>query len=431
MIADIKKGAVKNVLVFKLDRLTRSVADLIYLVDVFNQHDCAFNSFSESIDTQSATGRMFIKILGIFAEFERENIAERVTLGFERKAREGYSQCSRSVSYGYDRPNGEKIQTINEKEAVIVRDIFDMFLNKVMSYHYIAKNLNSRNIPTKGNSIWRGRTIKDLLTNCNYKGYVRYAMGDEKRYFEIKGVHEAIISEELFDKTQEAINKISTKVFKKHPEEDSYFAGIMFCSVCGGKMLAGGDYKKDENGTRITPVIYTCQNRYKKTCTASSSRHPKIEEAFIEYINSLPDFDTINEVQQNMKHEIKNQNLDLIDGLRKQLEKLERRERELVQSYIQEDIDLDNFNLIKTTIDKEKKQILGTIESVQDCVDEEVTIKKEHIIKNLKENWEHLNNAEKRQFLIDFVEKIEVINEKEKGKREGVVKVTNVEFGKV
>ncbi len=85
LIEDVKSGYVKNVVVFKIDRLTRSTADLIFLVDLFNGCDCAFNSLMESIDTQTASGRMFLKIIGIFAEFERENIIERTKLGIERK----------------------------------------------------------------------------------------------------------------------------------------------------------------------------------------------------------------------------------------------------------------------------------------------------------------------------------------------------------
>ena len=85
LIEDIKAGHIKNVLVFKLDRLTRSVADLVYLIDLFKAHQCDFNSLMESIDTGTASGRMFIKIIGIFAEFERENISERVRIGKERK----------------------------------------------------------------------------------------------------------------------------------------------------------------------------------------------------------------------------------------------------------------------------------------------------------------------------------------------------------
>ena len=146
-----EKGFIKNVLIFKIDRLTRNTADLIYLINLFNEYNCAFNSLCESIDTQTPSGRMFIKIIGIFAEFERENIVERTKLGFERKVKEGYSLCTRTASYGYDKYAGDKIQKINEKEAVIVREVFDMFVHHGTSFLDIAKNLNERHIPTKEN----------------------------------------------------------------------------------------------------------------------------------------------------------------------------------------------------------------------------------------------------------------------------------------
>ena len=69
LLSDIKTKKINNVLVYKIDRLTRSTKDLIDLIDFFNNNNCSFNSFTENIDTLSATGRMFIKILGIFAEF--------------------------------------------------------------------------------------------------------------------------------------------------------------------------------------------------------------------------------------------------------------------------------------------------------------------------------------------------------------------------
>ena len=427
MIEDIKSGHVENVLVFKIDRLTRSTADLITLIDLFNEHDCAFNSLTESIDTHSATGRMFIKIIGIFAEFERENIAERVRTGFERKVKEGYSLATNFVSYGYDKKKGEKIQTINEKEAVIVREVFDMFLNRHMPYHKIANNLNSRNIPTKNNSIWQAKSIRYLLRNCNYKGYVRYAMHDDKRNFEVKGLHEPIISEELYDETQELIKNMSVKVYKKHPKEENCFSGIAFCGICGKKMISHGDYKKDEAGYS-SPANYRCPSRLYKKCTASDVRHTKAEDAFIQYINDIEDFDTLDEVQLAMKQEIKTQNLELLSDLKKQYGKLERKAKEALDKYIHGNIDFDTYMLIKNGIDKEKGVLSSTIATIEDFVDEEVTIKRESIIKSLKENWESLSKTEKRQFLINFVDKIEFVNEKEAGRREGVVKVLNVEF---
>jgi len=429
MIEDIKSGKVENVLVFKLDRLTRSIVDLINLIELFNKHNCAFNSLTESIDTHSATGRMFIKILGIFAEFERENISERVRLGFERKVKEGYALVTNNPSYGYDKKKGEKIQAVNEDEAVIVREIFAMFLGRHISYDKIARELNNRNIPTKNNSVWTGKTIQCLLTNCNYKGYVRYATADEERNFETKGLHEPIISEEMYDEVQELIKNMSVKVYKKHPKEENCFSGIAFCGVCGKKMVTHGDYTKDTAGYTM-PASYRCTNRMYKKCTASDARHIKVEEAFLHYINGIADFDTLDEVQIAIKQDIKNQNLELLSSLKKQHEKLERKEKEILEKYVQGNIDFDGYIVVKNSLAKEKQEVSSLMSTTEDFIDEEITIKKENIIKSLKENWEHLSKAEKRQFIINFVEKIEIVNQKEHGKREGVVKVLNVEFNK-
>jgi len=430
MIEDIKSGCVKNVLIFKIDRLTRSTVDLANLIDLFNDYNCAFNSLNESIDTQSATGRMFIKIIGIFAEFERENIAERVTLGFERKAREGYSTSSRSTSYGYDRENGQKVQTINEKEAKIVKEIFDMFVNRHMSYCGIRDTLNNRNIPTKENSIWDTRTITSLLKNCNYKGYVRYAYKDEKRKFEVKGLHEPIISEELFNEAQILAEKMTKKVYKKHPKEDHYFAGVLFCGLCGERLMVHGRYIKNRNGDIIHKIDYYCNNRVKKICDAKYMIQKNVEKAFVEYINSIEDFNTLDEIQLSVKQENEAKNLEMITELRKQLEKLDRKEKEIVTMYVQENLDFDSYTNIKKMIDKERNQTILLLKNIEESVDEEIIVKKENIIKSLKENWEKLNNSERRKFLINFVERIEIVNELAEGKREGTIKILNVEFNK-
>ena len=221
MIKDIQAGHIKNVLVFKLDRLTRSVADLVYLIDVFNQNNCAFNSLMESLDTSTASGRMFIKIIGIFAEFERENISERVRIGKERKAREGYTNNTRQKSYGYDRKKGERMQTINEEQAENVRMIFDMYVNQGMALAAIARSLNIQKIPTKMGSIWNSGTIKGVITNCNYIGNVRYSLRDPNRNFETEGKHEAIISEELYNAAQVLIKKNGRTAPTKKPDENS------------------------------------------------------------------------------------------------------------------------------------------------------------------------------------------------------------------
>jgi site-specific DNA recombinase len=246
LIADVLAKRVENVLVFKIDRLTRSTKDLISLVDLFNENDCGFNSLMESIDTHTPSGRMFIKIIGIFAEFERENIVERVSVAFEKKAREGYFLVMfNNLPYGYSRQIGQREITVNEEEARIVREIFNLYLCKHKSFTAIATELNMRNIPSSTNSVWGGAAINYMLANPVYMGKVRYQRYDKKRYFEADGKHEAIISEEMFLAVQAKMAKLY-KVIKKRPREENYFCGTLMCSECGSKMTTHGQYVKKQ-----------------------------------------------------------------------------------------------------------------------------------------------------------------------------------------
>lgn len=431
MITDIQNGKVNNVLVFKIDRLTRNTADLIYLVNLFNTYDCAFNSLSESIDTQTASGRMFIKMIGIFAEFERENIIERSKIGFERKVREGYTLATRTPSYGYDRKIGEKIQTINEFEASIVREVFDMFVNKHMSCLEIANSLNERKIPTKENAVWHTRTIKNMLTNCNYVGRVRYATKDKNRHFEAEGAHEPIISKELYEETQNLIQKISVKSYTKRPKEDSYYSGILFCAKCGGKMTSHGNYRKDKNGNIDVGRDYRCSNYIKKTCSASNVSHKKVEQAFRDYINNIEDLSIPDEIKIAEQQERQRQNADLLNGLYKQEKALEHKEKEIVKFYVSGSMELGDYMEIKKTIEKEKVNMMSKIQELETegIEAEEQNLRKEDIIKNLRENWDLLTNLEKRQFLVNFVDKI-IINGEKINSRNTQVKIQEVQFSK-
>ena len=233
LINDIKQQKINNVLVFKIDRLTRSTKDLIELLELFKDYNCDFNSLTESIDTSSPTGRMFIKIIGLFAEFERETIVERIKLGLERKVKEGYSLCSSTTSYGYDRKKGEKVQNINIEESKIVKMIYDMYLNNV-SINDIKRHLTSNRIKTKKNKEWSNKMILNILTNPNYIGKVRYGI-NKKNYFEKEGKHKGIIDKNKYENVQELLrNRLKTK-------EDAYYSNKLFC-ICKNKIVTKRTY---------------------------------------------------------------------------------------------------------------------------------------------------------------------------------------------
>ena len=119
VIAAVKAGHAAHVLVWRLDRLSRNLADLILLADLLGSHDVALHSVSENLDLSSAAGRMFYNILGTFAQFFREQLSENVKMGNERAVREG--KWLNRAKTGYDRMDGELVPN---EDAPRVREIF-------------------------------------------------------------------------------------------------------------------------------------------------------------------------------------------------------------------------------------------------------------------------------------------------------------------
>ena len=428
MIADIQSGLVKNVVVYKIDRLTRSTADLIYLVDLFNQYGCAFNSLSESIDTQTASGRMFLKIIGIFAEFERENIIERVKLGLEKKVKEGFSLCSRTASFGYTREDGEKVQSINEDEAQVVKDVFDMYVNQGKSMLAIAKHMNILKIPTKEGSAWFSTTVRRILMNVNLIGNVRHHVYDGQSAYEYEGQHEAIIPEELFEQAQNLLAKNKKAGKTKKPREDNYFSGFLVCDRCGRKLITHCLYKKVGNEEKSYIGGYRCPGRDAKACDAPGMSQKKADKAFQEYIDRVFDFTVAEKLQLQEQEQIRQDQLVQITAYQERLRQLDNREREILNRYVDNEIEFDEYTLMKNRIRNDKKFVQAELDKLQVPEPDTATIRKEDIISDLKKNWQYLSMIQKRQFLTKFVQRIVIVSEKEPGEHYGTVKVLHVEF---
>ena len=257
LINDVKSGKINNVLVYKLDRLTRSVKDLIYLIELFDKYNCTFNSQTEKIDTSNAVGRMFVKIIGIFAEFERENLAERVTFGYEQKTKEGnYTNCN--GVFGYDYLVGKGKLVVNKQEAYYVRKIYEWYLEGD-SMLKIAKKLKDLNVPTKRGGHWNQSTINSILNNPLYIGNVRYGV-NKKNNFEVVGKDiTGIIDKDMFYGVQELMKKRKKFHNKKYSSDDTYYFRVLRCSYCNGKYHAR---QQVQRGKKY--ITYRCNGQYKK-----------------------------------------------------------------------------------------------------------------------------------------------------------------------
>jgi len=425
LIDDIESGKVNNVLVFKVDRLTRSTKNLLELVELFEDCDCAFNSLTESIDTETPSGRMFLKIIGIFAEFERENLATRLKLGFERKVKEGYTLATNIITYGYTREKGQKIQMINADEAKIVRDIYSMFLDNI-SLNKIARILNERKIPTKLNaSAWEGTTIKTILTNPTYIGKVRYSTGDEDRYFEVDGHHEPIISDETFYLAQEKTRNTAHVLKTKRPKEQSYFCGILRCGICENRFTTRN--YKTSSGYKTAYRCFTKKSCNTETCESPDISHEKVESAFIDYIQNINDITEDRDI--NSTETTEKAILESIVDCEKKIESIQNRKKQVMEQYVQAIISFDEYRNMIVMFDENfevLEQELQRLKAELATQTKTPEVLPEDVVKNIQENWTRLSNKEKTIFLQRFVKSIHITVKKERNRSN--VKIDGIEF---
>ncbi len=226
------------VLVYKLDRLSRSQRDTLALVDLFDEHAVKFASIQENFDTSTPLGMAMLGILSVFAQLERENIKERMSLGRRGRTKKGLWRAGSNVPTGYDYIDGHLV--IREDEAEQIRKIFELYLqgwtiNKIR--HYMHANYTNRY------SSWaQASAISTVLRNQLYIGML--PSKTEKKVY--KGEHEAIIDKKTFDKVQRLLEARSEHFdeIQKHPFVAKHLlTGFTYCGECGGRVSCVGTHK--------------------------------------------------------------------------------------------------------------------------------------------------------------------------------------------
>lgn len=234
LIKDAERHCFDMVLIYKLDRLSRSQKDTMHLLeDVFLVNNVDLVAMNESFDTSTPFGRAMIGILSVFAQLERENIKERTSMGRKARISKGYFHGSHPP-LGYQfKPGGNDLE-INQYESVIVREIFDKFLSGATIYS-IAEDMEK----TYGNNVrgWNNTMIRRILRNPVYFGKVRY--GGET----FDGLHEPLISEKDFAKVQAVLTRnkeLDRRTYDYRTSTgktaDHLLTGLLYCGDCGARM---------------------------------------------------------------------------------------------------------------------------------------------------------------------------------------------------
>lgn len=287
LLNDLKTGEIQVVLVYRLDRLTRSVLDLYHLLHLFDQYDVRFKSCTEVYDTTTAIGRLFITLVAALAQWERENLAERVKLGMGQMARER-KRPGGPPPFGYVLHEGMLV--IQPQEAETVRFIFQLYLTG-SSVKRIAAELNQIGTLSRTGSKWSQATISHMLQNHAYYGALRWNYAEAGRkvnspdqWIISEHVHSAVIDRSTFEQIQRLLQRRQ----RRHPREvgsDYMFTGVLFCARCGASMYGKTSHTRNKQGKTYQNRYYLCKNRTTANCRAPSIREEILEQSFLSLIS--------------------------------------------------------------------------------------------------------------------------------------------------
>ena len=235
LIEDAQKGGITHVLVLKLDRLSRSQKDTLYLIeDVFLPNNVAFISMGESFNTATAFGRAVVGILSVFAQLDRENIYERTRSGMQKRVELGYWPGGGGTPFGYNYNESKGILVPNSDAETVCR-VYDLYL----------EGYSMQTIADMCGLVYE-RLVSRILTRKTYLGIISYNGVD------YKGLHQPILDEGTWKRAQAMMAERSGQRFVT--STGHLLTGMVYCGRCGARMR----YQKwGKAGTKL--VCYSQQ----------------------------------------------------------------------------------------------------------------------------------------------------------------------------
>ena len=382
MLEDIKskKDSVDYVLVFKLSRFGRNTADILNSLQYMEDYGVHLLCVEDGIDSAGAAGKLMISVLAAVAEIERENIKEQTMAGRRQKARDGQWNGG-FAPYGYKlvHKEGERGGTleIEEKEAELVRLIYDKYYKDDLGLSGVAKWLNDNHY-TK--SIRQNGTIekisasfvKGILDNPVYMGKIAYGRrktekidGSRNEFHVVRqadeaieiydGLHEAIIPEDLWYKVHARRKLTGVKYEKKHSLDHVHIlSGLVHCPVCGSQMYGVVNRKKKKGSKDFYEDIwyYRCKNHTKATghdCSYKKYiRQDRLNAEVIELVKWVMSHEEYKKMIAQKSGDSESTTLDevLKEGgrLQKEKTKIENKKKKLLSKISAMDADDENYD---------------------------------------------------------------------------------------
>lgn len=290
LMVDIEAGHIDCVVVYKVDRLSRSLMDFARIMETFEKHNVSFVSVTQQFNTTHSMGRLTLNILLSFAQFEREIIGERIRDKIAAQRRRGrWAGGIPVLGYDVDRSGPSPKLVINPAEAVRVREIFDLYLN-LGSLLPVVEELQRRDWRNKAWTTKKGQPKGDgpfdkgslhaMLTNPIYIGKIRH----KSELFD--GIHEPIVAGDVFRRVQKQLQHNSrTGGVEVRNRHGALLKGLLFCKACDRSMTHTFSGKGSKRYR-----YYTCTHAIKngrKSCPTGSLPAAGIEEAVVDQFREL------------------------------------------------------------------------------------------------------------------------------------------------
>jgi len=454
MMEDIKTGKddVSFVLVFKLSRFGRNAADVLSTLQTMQDFGVNLICVEDGIDSSKDAGKLMISVLSAVAEIERENIRVQTMEGRIQKARDGKWNGG-FPPYGYSLKDG--VLEINEEEALAIRTIFEQWVSTDIGANGLAKYLENhgiRKIPRHNgkNPLFDAALIRNIIKNPVYCGKIAYGrrktekvhgtrneykLVEQDDYLVVDGLHEGIVSEEMWNQAQVKMIAQAKKYEHVNKAKDTrthLLSGLVKCPICGAGMYGNKSIKHRKDGTKYKDFFYYgCKHRtmtrghkcdYKKQINEDV-----LDEAVVEVITKLvanPRFASMMQEKINMKVDttVIDQEITALEKQLKQSYAVKRKTLEEIEAL---DPDARHYKRLKTDlddllyrmydkIDDQEQSLIEARAKKQSIESEKVT--GDNIYKILiyfDKFYSLMNEEEQRKLMESLIEEIQIYEERQ------------------
>ena len=454
MMEDIKTGKddVSFVLVFKLSRFGRNAADVLSTLQTMQDFGVNLICVEDGIDSSKDAGKLMISVLSAVAEIERENIRVQTMEGRIQKARDGKWNGG-FPPYGYNLKNG--VLEINEEEAPAIRTIFEQWVSTDIGANGLAKYLENhgiRKIPRHNgkNPLFDAALIRKIIKNPVYCGKIAYGrrktekvhgtrneykLVEQDDYLVVDGLHEGIVSEEMWNQAQVKMIAQAKKYEHVNKAKDTrthLLSGLVKCPICGAGMYGNKSIKHRKDGTKYKDFFYYgCKHRtmtrghkcdYKKQINEDV-----LNAAVVEVITKLvanPRFASMMQEKINMKVDttVIDQEITALEKQLKQSYAVKRKTLEEIEALdpdgrhykrLKADLD-DRLYRMYDNIDDQEQSLIEARAKKQSIESEKVT--GDNIYKILiyfDKFYSLMNEEEQRKLMESLIEEIQIYEERQ------------------